>query len=398
MIWIIAVVLLALMGWIGYQQGALRGVISFIGMLIAAASAMALGPFLRPLLSALGVQHPALHKIIGPIVAFLIIYIIFQVIAFTVEQKFEIFYKYKKSQKEQFKMERMNSRVGICLGLLQGVTFFILAMIPVYLFGYLTVQIAEGAQDNKTIQLLTKARQELQSTKFDRVVAAYDPANEALYDAFDVVGLVYNNPVLESRLSKYPSFLTLAELPEFQELGNDVEFHNLWQGGATVNQLLEHPKVQAISTNTALIATIQEILVKDLKDLKNYLLTGESETYGHERILGRWEFDLLDTVNTERRSRSSINANELRVLRASLTPYLGATLVATTENKLILKRGENAPGSEGQPRVMAEGTWERSSGLYKVSIENRTVDVIIEDGKKLILPWGKLKLIFKREI
>ncbi len=385
------------MGWIGYQQGALRGVISFIGLLVAAVAAMPLGAVLKPALSLVGVKHPAMQQVIGPAIAFLIVYIVFQIIAHAVNQKFDLFYKYKMGDKARYKVERMNDRVGISLGLLSGAAVFVLVMIPIYTFGYLTVQIASGAEDKGSMRFINKAREELRDTKFDRVVAAFDPAKEEVYDAFDIVGLVYNNPVLESRLSRYPSFLTLAERAEFQELANDVDFHNLWQGGATVNQLLEHPQVQAISTNAALMEDIQAILIPDLKDLKNFLETGESEKYGDERILGRWQFDFAGTVNAERKKRASISANELRLLRSRMLPFWDASLVATIENRIILKRGEKAPGAENAPRIMAEGTWTRETGFYKVSIDSRNVDVVIEGGNKLVLPWGEADLLFNRE-
>lgn len=397
-VWITAVLLLALMGWIGYQQGALRAAISFIGLLVAAAVAVPLGSVLKPVLGIVGMKHPAVQQVVGPLIAFLVIYIVFQIIAHAVNQKFDLFYKYKMSDKARYKVERMNDRVGISVGLLSGVAMFILAMIPIYMLGYLTVQIASGAEDKGSLRFINKAREELRDTKFDRVVAAYDPAKPEVYEAFDIVGLIYHNPILESRLSRYPSFLTLAERPEFQQLANDVDFHNLWQGGASVNQLLAHPQVQAISTNAVLMKEIQAILIPDLKDLKNFLETGESEKYGEERILGRWQFDFAGTVSEERKSRSSISANELRQMRSRLAAFWGSSLVATIEKKVLLKRGEKSGAAADAPRVMAEGTWERGTGLYKVTIDGRDVEVIIEDGKRLLLPWGDVKLIFNREL
>ncbi|MFN7141787.1 MAG: CvpA family protein, partial [Limisphaerales bacterium] len=150
LIWITAVLLLALLGWIGYQQGALRAAISFVGFVIAALLAMPLASLLQPVFGMLGLKHPLMQQLVGPGITFVIVSIIFQVIAHTVNQKFEYFYKYKAEHTTQLKVERLNDRVGISLGLLNGVVLFILLMLPVYVFGYLTVQIASGEEDPAT--------------------------------------------------------------------------------------------------------------------------------------------------------------------------------------------------------------------------------------------------------
>ncbi|MFN7140822.1 MAG: hypothetical protein ACK4UN_15910, partial [Limisphaerales bacterium] len=247
------------------------------------------------------------------------------------------------------------------------------------------------------VRFLNKARQELRESNFDRVVAGYDPGREALYDAFDIVGLAYKNPGAVSRLSRYPTFLTLAERDEFQQIADDVEFHNLWQGGATVAQLVAHPKVQAITMNATLMQEIQGILVPDLKDLRYFMEHGESQKYADERILGRWQFDFTASVNHERRNRSHMSATEVRNLRNKVLPFWGVTLTATIDNKTFLKRGPNTPNSQNAPRQIAEGTWKRDSGLYRLSIDNREIEAVIEDGNRLIVPWGDYTLVFLRE-
>lgn len=397
MIWIVAVILLLLFAAVGYQIGAVRAAISFVGLLIAAALAMPASKATKPLVEFVGVKHPFIVQMVAPAVAFLLIWIVFQIIAQAVHHKLMIFYKYKTDDKSRYKFERMNDRVGICMGLFNGAAFFILAMIPVYIFGYLTVQVASGNQDTGTIPYINKARQELKDTGFDKVVAAYDPGTAALYDAFDVAGIVYKNPVSVARLARYPAFLTLAENTEFQALADDTEFNNLWQSGATVGQMLAHPKVHTIATNVVLTKQIQDVLATNLTDLKAFLITGESQVYT-ESILGRWQLDFGQTINEERKNRQNMSATELRQLRARVAPFWGATLVANTDNQVLLKRSDRIQAPANAPKVMAQGTWTRDAGLYKIALDNNTMEAVIEDRNKLILPWGDLKFIFIREL
>ncbi len=398
MIWIVALVLLALLGWIGFQGGAVRAAVSFVGLLIAAAVAVPAAPLIERVLGMIGVKHPLIQQGLVPGIVFLLLWIVFQIIAQTVHHKIELFYKYKTDDKSRYKFERMNDRVGLCVGLLNGVAFFMLAMIPVYVFGYLTVQVASGDSDSGSIRYINSARQELRSTGFDKVVAGYDPASTNLYDAFDVAGVVFKNPVSVARLARYPAFLTLSERPEFQQLANDTDFHNLWQSGASIGDILKYPKIQAISTNAALVKEIETILVPDLQDLKAFLVTGESAKYSDQSILGRWQFDFAGTINQERKNRPNLSALELRQLRARIAPFWGATFIATIDNKVILKRSERVATAQNAPRTMAEGSWERKAGTYHMTVDNNVIEAVIEDRNKLILPWGDLKFLFVREL
>ena len=72
----------------------------------------------------------------------------------------------------------------------------------------------------------------------------------AYYESADITGLVYNNPLLEARLSRYPAFLGLAERPEFQEIANDKEFTEMRQRQEPVINVIRHPKVQEVYFGT----------------------------------------------------------------------------------------------------------------------------------------------------
>ena len=397
MIWLTAVILLALRAFVGYYQGAVRVAFSLVGLVIAAFAAFPLSPLVKPILNFGGVHHPFWKAVLAPVVVFVVIMILVKMAAHAVHQKLEYKYQYKATHGGQLQWERFNSRVGACLGLFNGFIYFLLLMLPIYGFGYAATQIISGGNDPAALRLLAQARQQLRATKFDRVVAGADPAPQSFYDAADIVGLIYKNPLLESRLTRYPSFLTLAEQPEFQALLNDVEFHELWQSGARVGDILKHPNVQAIVDNPAASEKIQQTLAPDLKDLKEFLVTGKSAKYDGEKILGRWNINITASINMERRNRN-LSPAVAKQLRARMAPYIGATLIATPDNQAILKRGEAAPSQEGQPKVMATGNWSRDGGSYKLTLEEKSLEVTFESSTRLILPKDGLMLVFDKEV
>ena len=57
-IWLLAVFLFAVVGSSGYQQGALRMLITFFGAIVAAFLAVPLAPYVRPLVPMIGLDNP----------------------------------------------------------------------------------------------------------------------------------------------------------------------------------------------------------------------------------------------------------------------------------------------------------------------------------------------------
>jgi hypothetical protein len=185
------------------------------------------------------------------------------------------------------------------------------------------------------IRLLNQARQELHSTGLDKAVAPFDPMPPRYYEASDILGLIYQNPILVSRLSQYPPFLLLGERPEIQELAKDTEFNQMLLSKADVLDLLKHPKLQTIMQNQEIV---QDLLSQDLKDLRIYLETGISPKYEEEKILGKWKLDPYATMAHERKRRPDMSSTEMRRLKTVMTEVMPAvSLTATTDNKITLK-------------------------------------------------------------
>lgn len=391
-IWLTALVLLALLAFVGFKQGAIKVAISLIGLFVAASLAMPLAPMIKRVLPIFKVQHPVWTIVLPPLVIFILVMIVFKIAAVFVHRKVDVLYKYKRDDKTRMKWERMNARVGLSLGLVNGAVYFVLLLIPFYVGGYLTTQLASGAEDPKQMQFINRVRDEIHASKADKVVAGYDPAPTNYYVAADIVGLVKHNPLLMSRLSHYPTFLSLGERPEFQSIANDVEVNQMIQTQAKVGDILKHPKVQAIVTNSAITAEISRMLGSDLPDLHEYLLTGKSEKYDDEKILGLWTLDLDATVKA---SNPKLTPYQLKRLKQTqYAPFQGMTFVGTTDQQAILKRPPSAPGAS--PEIVAQGTWKAFGSNYQVDLGGKTVTATFENGK-ILVPRDGVTFVFQKE-
>ena len=147
----------------------------------------------------------------------MLVVVIFIIAGQVLHQKIAFFFKYKADDTTRISWERMYSRVGFCVGLLNGAVCFLLLMVPIYVCGYFTTEAQASEGDPASAQFLTKARAELQATRLDHVVAAYDPTPPQMYKAADIAALVLHNPLSEARLSHYPPLLAIGRAAGVQE-------------------------------------------------------------------------------------------------------------------------------------------------------------------------------------
>src|SRR5262249_40725841 len=157
-----------------------------------------------------------------------------------VHQKVDVYYKYKAGDLRLALWERLNHRLGLCLGLINGSMYFIIISFLIYAMSYLTAQMSNAEQDPWVIRLLDGLGQDLHSTGFAKVTSSVDPLPQTFYESADLVGLIYNNSLLQARLQRYPAFLGLAERPEFVDLANDKEFTEMWQRHDPVRTVLDY--------------------------------------------------------------------------------------------------------------------------------------------------------------
>src|SRR5437867_7776349 len=222
-IWLLGLLLLASLAALGFRQGAIRVGISFVGILLGALLAPPLGRLLRPLLMAAGLNNPMLVWVLGPFIVFVLISVLCKVGALAAHQKVDVFYKYKAGDLRLALWERLNHRTGLCLGLLNGTAYLILISFIIYAFSYWTVQMTTSDSDPKPARILNRLGEDLQSSGFAKVARSIDGLPDAYYDAADVAGVIYNNPLAEARLARNPGLLSTAERPESRDHANDSD-------------------------------------------------------------------------------------------------------------------------------------------------------------------------------
>ena len=404
--WLLALVLLASLAGMGYRQGAVRVAFSLVGILLGALLAGPLGRLLKPLLVAVGVKNPVLTWALGPLIVFLIISIAFKIAAFSVHQKVDVHFKYHVGDLRLALWERLSHRLGLCLGLFNGAVYIILISFVIYAFSYWTVQLTTDERDSRTVRIFNRLGEDLQSTGFAKVARAIDSLSPAYYQAADLAGLIYKNPLLEARLARYPGFLGLAERPEFQDLGGDTQFTELRQRGEPIVALMDDPKAQAILQNPDLLKTIWATVVPELKDLPVFLTTGRSPKYDSEKILGRWNFNPNVAMSLFRRAKPNTSSTEmLKWKKWMMTAFAKTSFVAMTDHQAILK---NVPqirptavgaASAGGPQTL-KGQWKAADGKYQLALSGGSRDEVLManlDGDRLTFGMEGLDLAFDRE-
>lgn len=397
MLWIIALLCLGIVGAIGYYQGPIRVACSLLGLIFGSLLAVPLSPLTKKILPIFGVQHPAWDLFLPALIAFLIVLIAFKILGNVLHRKLSIFYKYKKDDKSYYRWNRLYSRLGLCLGLLNGAFYFFLLMLPIYIAGYFTTEVAHGAQDPSSVQNITKLREEMQNMKVDHVLAGYDPTPKQAYKASDIVGLVSHNPLLESRLAHYPPFLAIGERPEFKDLANDVQLQQMIQSQASIGDILKYPKVQALATNAAVAKELTQTVGQDLDDLTEYLKTGHSPKYDTQPILGVWKIDRDATFAGERKKLQNPKPKDITNLRNNLMPLMsGLNITVTTDHGFIVRK-ETGNGVQ----VVGNGTWKKEGDSYIVNLPNNqpdNVEAALKGDDRLLLPRNGVTMVFSKDI
>lgn len=389
LLWLTAFFILACCAIVAYYQGALRAVISLLGLLGALLLAGPFGKLINAILPALGLAHPALLAVLGPAIAFLLILAGFKIVAAVVHRKVDAYYKYQATDTQRLLFERMNARVGVPVGLCNGVLYFFILCTAVYTLGYGTYQLATSDQDSWVMRLVNRLSESIKDTRMAKAAAPMMPEKELYYDACDILASIYHQPLLQNRLANYPPFLTLAEQPEFKPL-SDQKLQEDWQKGMSLSEFMAHEKVKPLLHNREIFTNVVGLLGGDLKDLKVYVDTGKSPKYDDERILGRWEIDPRESVARARRLKPNMGSVELRRLRTLLgTTFKDSTLIATIDNKAILKLPELK--DKGTQR----GSWKSAEGKYILHFQEAgDLDVLV-DGKKLIFKRDGITLVFE---
>jgi uncharacterized membrane protein required for colicin V production len=405
-IWILALVLMASLAGLGYRQGAVRVGFSLVGIIFSALLAGPLAKLVRPLLPHLGVHNPVQVWLIAPFLVFLIVLTLFKSAGFFVHRKLDVHYKYHEGDLGQLLWVRLNRRLGLCLGLINGLFYLILISFVIYDFSYWTTQITQAAPSDgeaMSVRLLNRMGHNLNDTGMDKVARAIDPMPETYFQSADLAGLLYQKPQLDGRLSDYPAFISLGQRDDFQLLAHDADFQNAWQTHAPAGQLLNYPTAKAIWQNNDTANLIWGIVQTNLDDLNGYLKTGQSAKYGSEKIIGRWDVNVGASVGMLLQTRPNIPSNEMKTIRTFWTQAYAQTIfIAGADGQAFLK---NLPAFKSGAASATEtatwtGQWSSDDTNYDLTLtsngENKSMTAQT-DGIRLTLKDSQNILVFDRE-
>jgi uncharacterized membrane protein required for colicin V production len=394
--WFMVLLVLASVGAMGYRQGAIRAAFSFAGILVSAAAAALLGRFVAKLLVILGFSDPLTVWVIGPVIVFVIVSAIFKASAAGMHRRADVFYRHRAGDLRLALWERLNRRLGLCVGLLNGAAYLVLLAFMIYFGSYFTVQVTTSEQDPRWMRLMTRLGKDLHATGFARVARSIDSVSQTTYKIGDFMGLLYHNPLLQARLAHYPAFLALGETPDYQNLSEDQVFIKSWQAMDPIMTLLESPSLSTIRNKPEVLKTTWDTIAPVVDDARLHLLTGTSPKFDSERVLGRWAFDPTATLSLLRRARQNIPSTELAKIRAQVTiEYSKAMMVVMPDNTALLKNVPSAtPGGAAQT---LQGQWERKDGSYVFNFGGRQETATFEAGR-LVLRREPMTLAFTREL
>ncbi len=415
-IWILAVLLFGIVGALGRQVGGIRMGISLAGVIVALFVAGPLAPFVRKALSAVGAGGPITVWMLAAPLAFLAVMLIFNSIAMAVYLKFSGYYLHRAPDDVRMRWQRLDAGMGLSAGLLAAVIYLIAASAYIYHLGYVTTQLESPNENPVWLKVVNKLREDLASSQFDRVAAGVTTASPELYQAADVLGLLYHNRELQSRLPEYPLFMSLTEVPDLVTAFTNETFGVLLPAKTNVSLIIKDPSFEQILAHPEIQRVTKEL---DLPDLLNYLKTGNSPKYASEPLVGRWQIDIKSTVLQFARNTPGttvLNQNRLSyLLRLRMSDYL---ILVTPDEKLFVKGKEKPIGNfatllanrfvvqplpttvpTNAPPTLFTGTWKKEGDKYQISISadasgKAAEGMLIENGKKLVVSMGNNALVF----
>src|SRR4030095_2165974 len=95
-------------------------------LLLGALLALPLSGVFQAILKLFGVDHPVLLAFLAPFSVYLLILILFKVGGLAVHRKVDTYFKYKASDTLRLLFERLNARVGICVGMVNATVYTVL--------------------------------------------------------------------------------------------------------------------------------------------------------------------------------------------------------------------------------------------------------------------------------
>lgn len=333
-IWTLVILCLGIGGASGRVWGAIRIAIGVLGTWIAYLATPPLANIVRPY--AVGFfDTPALILILPPLIIFFTLVIVFYSISQAVHTKAYLYYKYKTIDEKRVLWERMNTNVGLALGVVNGALWAIILMTFIYSVGY-PIMLSQPKDTAPFLYRITALmRNDLKSSGFEKLAASFDRTPESYYQSADLLGLMYQNPALQGRLMHYPLFLSLSATPQF------VKF----LAGPETRQILDSKAPLTAWFNTNSVTLLKNPFIKsqiaqlDTADLLEFAKTGKSAKYDGDATIGIWEINLAPTVNAVKQNHAQITPKELVQLKSLMINNAADIVAVITPDGQFFMRG-----------------------------------------------------------
>ncbi len=320
---------------LGMITDGLRMAMLFVGTVVAYLLAPLLGNYVprsflpdNPLWRDMGV---------GSIHAFIVLMILFFIGFHFLHRWIEIELKSKLEARKHKEWGRVNSVIGLSLGGIMGVFYFLMIAGKITPLGYVTAQMqpANPSADPVSYRLSARLYKDFHTLGVDKSARMFDPASSEYYAAADVAGLIYNNfgttnlqhvYQFRARLMGYPGMVDAAynfHIMRLTHVWNTNQFLIGLQCRTNVTYLLANQTLQSAMGDNNLRMQLAQV---DMDDLREFLRDGHSKQYNsvalaqHDRprILGRW---VLDVVNTLQQFHAQYSTMDDRA-RRNLDTYI----------------------------------------------------------------------------
>lgn len=404
-IWILALLLLAVGAGMGLRQGAIRVAISFVGIILSALLAWPLSGIFRPLLPHVGIHNSFVIQLVAPVLVFLVLLSGFKSLGFWAHRRADVYYRYKAADYQQILWERVNRRLGMCLGLLNGLVYFVLISLVIYNLSYWSVQVAPTSEESLSVRVLDRMGWDLQNTGVIRIARAIDPMPQIYFKMADLAGLIVQNPQLLNRLSDYPAFLSLSEREDFKQLGQNAEFQSAWKAHGPLRQLWDDSQVLAIRQSADIANLVWNLATTNLDDLYAYLQTGQTAKFSSEPILGHWDFNVMLSLTAFVQIRVDVTSSDMAALRGLWSQaYAKTVLVAGADGQVFLKNFPQFKMQPNQPTTFDttswQGQWKQAGNNYDITFTGSGASKSgtgTINGSRLTIQTDSGPMIFDRE-
>jgi uncharacterized membrane protein required for colicin V production len=400
-IWILVLVMLLSLAALGYRQGAIRVSFSLVGIIVSALLAGPLAKHVKPMLPHVGIHDQTVIWLLSPLIVFVILLIPFKSAGYFVHRKVELYFKYKTEGVQLIRWNRLNARLGLCLGPVNGLAYLLLLSFIIFNFSYWTAQIATSDDESRLVKLLNRLGHDSETTGFARIARAIDPMPEIYFKAADLAGLLCQNPQLRDRLADYPMFISVAEREDFHQLGQDSDFQNAWKQHSPIKSLIGNSQFKSIWQNQDDVDPVWSIIQNNFDDLYAYLQTGQPSKFGSEKIVGRWYFNAGAATAIMLQSRPVTSSREMRAMRATMTQsYAKTAFVAGGDGQAFLKFLPHFKTPTTFDTATWQGQWKNAGTNYNLALKsgNRKQSLPAQiDGTRLTIMDDKNTLVFDLE-